>query len=370
MNLQNLIDYCRDFGLPDPLSGVSVPAPLNADTVKSAIMVRCGLQTPLYSDPATFTNFTTHWFNTHQWTFEHLINVIQAEYSPIENVYENRREATTYGSSNVHSGGYKDAASGKDTTTHSESDTVERTYDDYHDTTERSYDDYHDTTERSYDDYHDTSERSFDNYHDKTDRTFDQYHDKTAREYDSQNPLKEKTEMAGGHTTETQVSAYNDSSYQPSTKTIETFGDPTSRSDTKTTTGKYTDDHTETGKITDDRYETGTYKDDRTETGTYKDDRTETGTYKDDRTETGSYKDKTTYGHKIELENGKTVTRTYQNDKEDHVGIDTFEVFRHGNIGVTTNQQMIKEELELLKHFDIYGYIAELFESDNMLMIY
>ena len=312
MNLQNLVDYCQEMGLPDPFSGASVPAPLNIDTVISAIMVRCGLQTPLYGEPDTFRNVTTHWFNTKQWTFEHLIAVIQSEYSPIENVFENRKETSTYGSSNIHTGGWKDAASGKDTTTHSEKD---------------------------------TTERSFDNYHDKTERSFDNYHDKTDRTYDSQNPLKEVSKMEGSKVSESQISAFNSSGYQPDNKTGETFGvnaagasDP--RQDTKTTTGKITDD------------------------------RTETGTYKDDRTETGTYKDETTFGHKITTDNGKTITRTFQNDKEDHVGIDTFEVFRHGNIGVTTNQQMINEELELLRHFDIYGYIAELFENDNMLMIY
>ena len=341
MNLQNLIDYCRDFGLPDPFSGVSVPSPLNADTVKSAIMVRCGLQTPLYGDPATFTNFTTHWFNTHQWTFEHLINIIQAEYSPIENVYENRNETTTYGGVELHSGGYKDAASGKDTTTHSEHDYTERTFNDYHDATERTFNDYHDATERTYDDYHDATERTYDDYHDATERTHTDY--------------KETMKMSGSHVTEEQVSAFNSSSYQNSTKTAETFGvDIAGTSDPRE----------------DEKSITGSYKDDRTETGSYKDDRTETGSYKDDRSETGSYKDDTVYGHKITLDNGKTLTRTYQDDRVDHKGKDTFEVFRHGNIGVTTNQKMIEEELELLRHFDIYGYIAELFETDNMLMIY
>ena len=330
MNLQNLIDYCRDFGLPDPLSGVSVPSPLNADTVKSAIMVRCGLQTPLYGDPATFTNFTTHWFNTHQWTFEHLINIIQAEYSPIENVFENRKETTTYGGVELHSGGYKDAASGKDTTTHSEHDYTERTFNDYHDATERTFNDYHDATERTYDDYHEKTERTHDDY-------------------------KETMKMSGSHVTEEQVSAFNSSSYQNSTKTAETFG---------------VDIAGTSNPREDEKSITGSYKDDRTETGSYKDDRTETGSYKDDRSETGSYKDDTVYGHKITLDNGKTLTRTYQDDRVDHKGKDTFEVFRHGNIGVTTNQKMIEEELELLRHFDIYGYIAELFETDNMLMIY
>lgn len=333
MNLQNLVDFCKEYELPDIFSGVSVPAPLNPDVVKSAIMVRCGLLTPLYGEPDTFRNLVTHWFTTKQWTFEHLINVIQSEYSPIENVYENRKETTTYGSSNIHSGGYKDAASGKDTTTHSEKD----------------------STERTFTNYHDKNERSFDQYHDKNERSFDQYHDKIAREYDAQNPLKESTKFQGSHVTESLISAFNDSAYQADKKTGETYGvnaagtsDP--RQDEKTTTGKYTDDHTETGKVIDDR--------------------TEAGKVIDDRTETGSYKDETLFGHKITLDNGKTITRTYQNDKEDHVGIDTFDVFRHGNIGVTTNQQMINEELELLRHFDIYSFIAELFENDNMLMIY
>ena len=329
MNLQNLIDYCQEFGLPDPFSGATVPAPLNLDAVKSAIMIRCGLLTPLYGEPATFTNIVTQWFFTKQWTFEHLINVIQAQYSPIENVYENRKETTTYGSSEIHSGGFKDAASGKDTTTHSEKDS-----------TERSFDNYHDQTERSFDNYHDATERTHTNYKDDVDHTYTNY--------------KETLKKSGSEVTENQISAYNASGYQADNRSATTYGE----------------DFSGTDERKDEKSITGSNKDSRTISGSYKDDRTETGTYKDDRTETGTYKDETVYGHKITLDNGKTITRTYQNDKQDHVGIDTFEVFRHGNIGVTTNQQMIKEELELLRHFDIYGYIAELFESDNMLMIY
>lgn len=308
MNLQNLIDYCQEFGLPDPFSGATVPAPLNLDAVKSAIMIRCGLLTPLYGEPSTFTNIVTQWFFTKQWTFEHLINIIQAQYSPIENVYENRKETTTYGSSEIHSGGFKDAASGKDTTTHSEKDSVERSFDNYHDQTERTHD----------------------NYKDDLDHTYTNY--------------KETLKKSGSEVTENQISAYNSSGYQADNRSATTYGEDFSGTDAR--------------------------EDEKSITGSNKDSRTITGSYKDDRTETGTYKDETVYGHKITLDNGKTITRTYQNDKQDHVGIDTFEVFRHGNIGVTTNQKMIEEELELLRHFDIYGYIAELFETDNMLMIY
>lgn len=283
MNLQNLVDFCQEFGLPDPFSGATVPAPLNLDTVKSAIMVRCGLLTPVYGEPDTFTRMTTHWFNTHQWTFEHLINIIQAEYSPIENVYENRKETTTYGSSEVHTGGFKDTDSGKDTDTHSEKDSVTRSFTNYHDTNERIY--------PNSDKYTETNTKT------------------------------------GNTVNEHEVSAFNSSGYQASSKDTETYN-----------------------QVADAKVVTGSFK--------------------DDRTETGSYKDETSYGHKITTEHGKSTTRTYQNDKQDHVGVDTFEVFRHGNIGVTTNFDLISGELELLRHFDVYGFIAELFERDNMLMIY
>lgn len=41
----------------------------------------------------------------------------------------------------------------------------------------------------------------------------------------------------------------------------------------------------------------------------------------------------------------------------------------HGNIGVTTNQQMIQSELELRK-FDIYQYISAEFENDLLMQVY
>ena len=314
MNLQNLVDYCQEMGLPDIFSGATVPAPLNIDTVISAIMVRCGLLTPLYGEPETFRNMITHWFTTKQWTFEHLINVIQAEYSPIENVYENRKETTTYDSSNVLSGGHKDANTGDDVVTHSEKDATERSYTNYKDATERTHTNYKEDTTHDYD-------------------------------VDNQSPYTEVTKIKGASVKESQVSAFNASTYQPSTKDGEKYG-----VDMAGNTDPRQDEHSITGK--------------------YKDSKAVTGSYKDENTISGSYKDETTFGHKITTTNGLTTTRTYQQETDKHTGKDTFEVFRHGNIGVTTNQQMINEELELLRHFDIYGYIAELFESDNMLMIY
>lgn len=235
MNLQNLIDYGQYSDI-DIFSGVQVPAPLSADTTKSAIMVRCGLLTPVYSEPETMRDMIKHWFITKQWTFEHLIHVIQAEYSPIENYdrYEDWEES--------HTGTQKNAGTGNETNSGTDTHTINGGYTDTH---------------------------------------------------------------SGTDTTENTVSAYNASTYQADTKQELKHGEAL----------------------------------------------------------------KNTHNETDALQHGHQVNRTDNNTRTDDLK-DKHTAHLHGNIGVTTNQQMINEELELLRHFDIYSYIAKLFEEDMMLMIY
>ena len=54
-------------------------------------------------------------------------------------------------------------------------------------------------------------------------------------------------------------------------------------------------------------------------------------------------------------------------DKEDTAFTHTERT--HGNIGVTTTQQMIEEERRVVE-FDIYHYIAEDFKADFCLLVY
>lgn len=223
MNLQNLIDFGKWNDI-DVLEGVNVPAPLSVETMKSAIMIRCGLLTPVYGEPDLFRDMVKHWFTVKQWTIEHLIKIVQAEYSPIENYdrYEEWDEK--------HTGTVKD--NGKSADRHKRNG----------------------------------------NYTDVN---------------------------SGADTEENTVSAYNSSSYQPDTKRVDTAG--------KTLKNTHSDN--------------------------------------------------------------EDINRTNENTNARDLS-DTHKGHLHGNIGVTTNQQMIEQELELLRHFDIYGYIAERFEEDNMLMIY
>ena len=96
----------------------------------------------------------------------------------------------------------------------------------------------------------------------------------------------------------------------------------------------------------------------------------------------------TTHGHQVENIHGHIVTDEFQNrtdeterteridhtmeqyEGRDHNNTNTRTSNIRGNIGVVTNQKLIEEELELLRHFDIYRWIAEQFEDDNMLLIY
>ena len=80
MNLQNQLDYD-----PTLLDGVVVPNEIDTDILKSEIMLQCGLLTPIYSEPYLMKSAIAQWFAARTWTFAHLVKIIQAEYSPIEN---------------------------------------------------------------------------------------------------------------------------------------------------------------------------------------------------------------------------------------------------------------------------------------------
>ncbi len=219
MNLQNLVDYCKHIDI-DIFEDCTVPEPLDIDMVKNEIMKRCGLLRPVYAEPEVFKQLTKMWFDSNQWNFDHLVKIITANYSPIENVYESDHYSTK------HTGTDKRAYGGKDIDTLSGTDTV-----------------------------------------------------------------------TDGSSTQHDVSAFNSSGFQPSSK------------------------DTNSGDID------------------------------------------TKYGKKDTLEFGKT-------DDFTHGHIETYDRLRHGNIGVTTNDQLILEELAMLEKFNPYDWIAAKFERENFLQIY
>jgi len=146
--------------------------------------------------------------------------------------------------------------------------------------------------------------------------------DTTTRGYNNYNESSTRT---GDDTTERTVSAFDSGTYQPADKTVETFG---SVKDSKDITGSY-DDSTDYGKVDTMDY---------------------------------GRKDETTYGRKDETTFNSTMT-------DRHTGTEKYISRIHGNIGVTTSQQMIQSELELRK-FDIYEEIAARFEHEFLVQVY
>lgn len=119
MNLMNLVTWSKSIGI-DIFSGVRLPEGLDPERVKSAIMIRSGLLTPIYAEPEVFEQMTAYWFESHQWNFAHLLKMIQAEYSPIENVDRYDETLTTHTGTERTQGTGKNTNSGSDSV-HSES---------------------------------------------------------------------------------------------------------------------------------------------------------------------------------------------------------------------------------------------------------
>lgn len=72
------------------------------------------------------------------------------------------------------------------------------------------------------------------------------------------------------------------------------------------------------------------------------------------------------------VSDGRTTTETGGNTSGTEAGSENEHAvnYIHGNIGVTTSQQMFTAELELLNGFNAYTFIVEMFAKDLMLSIW
>lgn len=161
--------------------------------------------------------------------------------------------------------------------------------------------------------------------------------------------------------------------------------DTHSGTDTTTTSGSKSgsDAHTGTDTLTDTvtreneiaGFNSSAYSDanKETESGTHATAHGETIT----KSEQSSGSEALAHGHRIVTDEDTTgsealahghVITTVGTDSEETEN--TRESHIHGNIGVTTAQQMIEAELNLADKFWIYDYIASAFETDNFITVY
>lgn len=121
----------------DIYSGLTLPAgsPLDRDVLINTIIMKCGLNYPMYADPVVMQSAITIWSSKHQYTFEHVAKIYEASYSPIEN-YDRYEDTTTNRSrtmtdntsgSTSKSESISSSTSGSDTQTHSGTDTTTET---------------------------------------------------------------------------------------------------------------------------------------------------------------------------------------------------------------------------------------------------
>lgn len=276
MNLQNQIEYLREYDLGDMFDECSVPSGLDMARVRGAIVMRCGLMTPLFSEPLTQRAATQQFFFENQWNFEHVINVLRAQYSPIENVAEVREETTT--------------------TSGSDQLLIER----------------------------DSSER-----HTGTDGRVIQESGTTSSQESGTTVTAEAgttdRQESGTTRTERKISAENISTYYPDNEETVSHGmgeETTIEREEAITHGK--GDTLTHGKKTNDDF---------------------------------------THGHQIARDGSDVHSGTKESETK-------YSVNRHGNIGVTTNQDMINQELDLMIRFNAYRFIADLYEKELILGIY
>ena len=294
------------------------------ETLLARIVMTGGRFEPLYSDPEYFRFMSAKWWNSYRRTFQKWFDAFDLEYNPLENYdrMEQWHEDTTDGSSESTEFGTETVLDHDGSYSKSGNDKVVE--DDDYETQESG-------TTKTVTDQDGTDQESGTTGTVTSD-------DSTLRAPGSSG--------SNSSTTTNSVSAYDSSTYQPHDQSVTT----TNRSEDTERDINQTVTHGKKNTTTNDVDETITHG--KKVTG--KDDKTTTRTY----SETGSdYDDDTTT-----VEGTSATDRSADRDF-DHEGR------VHGNIGVTTSQQMLQSELEIQK-WNIYQHIADLFCKDMLITVY
>ena len=136
------------------------------------------------------------------------------------------------------------------------------------------------------------------------------------------------TDSTSGSGSETNTtSGFNSASYQPDNKTDRSSSESTTHGENITTSETGVDSDINTGTVTDQHLK----------------------------------------GTSQVQDNTKTDTGTITVDKDNELKIIEH---THGNIGVTTNTTLINEEVALIKSFNAYDLISEVFITDMMIGVY
>lgn len=289
----------------------SVPAGISRDSFINTIMLNYGECETLYADPDFMKFAISNWFYINQWGIEKAIKAITTEYDPLynydryESVTENTAKTETINETNKRSGGESTVKNGDETNIKSGKENNVKSGG-------------HSNTKSG--------------------------NETTSATSSSDSSATSSKTTTTNETVEEKVSAFDSTAYQPKNQTttsgtVEESGNGSSNIET-------TSENTHTYNDVKDTFEYSG----ETDTTTY--DVTDTKTYK-------NVTDTLTYNNLTDKKDGDNSEDTNR----------TMTTRAYGNIGVTTSQQMLRDELELAK-YNIYKTFATIFASDLLILVY
>lgn len=320
---------------PTVLDLMAFPAEFTSEqkqNVKDNILIECAEFEFLYPNPTVAKNIIGIWSQKELPYWERVYRASQAEYNPIENYRRNETESIEDGRTEQHSGNDVSTASGTDTRANTGTET-------------RDHEADHSVV---------IDETNVDTLSgaDELKRTGTDAN--AAGGSDSQSGSSSSTDTnSGTDTINNSFTGYDSNTLVPhdSSETVHGHVVTNAAQGTNTTTYGRTD--TETLNLSD-----------KTEYG-----KIDTVDHDSETTEIHDDTDTLTLDTLETFVHGKTDTLTH-GEKIEHEGTSERTVFAYGNIGVTTSQEMLTQELELAKIIQVVPVIIESFKNRFCLMVY
>ena len=285
-------------------------------TTKENLLIECAELEFLYPSPEVAKTIIGIWSRKEKLYWDRVYRASQAEYNPIENYRRNETETVEDGRTEEHSGNDISRASGTDTNARTGTETTD-------------HDAEHVTT---------LDETNVDTL------SGDDTIKRTGTDQNSGSSSSTDTN-SGTDTVNNKVTGYDSGALVPhdSSDTVHGHVVTNAAQGTNTTTHN-TQDKTEYGKVDTQDHDAET---------------TETH----DDTDTLTLNTLETFVH------GKTDTLTH-GEKIEHEGTTERTMLAYGNIGVTTSQEMLTQELELAKIIEVIPIIIDSFKNRFCLMVY
>lgn len=317
-------------------------------TTVENILIDCAELEVLYPNPTVMKNIIAIWSKKEKPYWNRVYQASQAQYNPIENYRRTETETVEDDRTEQHSGQDVNAASGTDTDARTGTETLNKTGTQKTDRTGTE------TTD------HDASHRTLiDELTTDTLSGSDQLK-KTGTDSDAGSSSSTDTN-SGTDTVTNKITGFDSNALVTHDESDTVHGHVVTNAAQGQNTKTYnTTDKTEYGRV-----DTTDHDNDIQETH----DDTDVLTLNTEDETTFNTQDQNTLNTLETFVHGKTDTLTH-GEKIEHDGTTERSMLAYGNIGVTTSQEMLTQELELAKIIEVIPIIIHSFQDRFCLMVY